>query len=365
MDAKKVIEEIWAEAFDDSPAYRRMYFDNVYSPQDALTLQDDHGHVVSSMLLQRYSISFQGRSLPMAYIAGAATRRNYRHQGHGTRLMRYALETAYDRGDAFAALIPASDHLYFFYDRLGFLTVFYVDRRHYVPDTVISHRGDHTLHDLTLPIPESLVEAIHSWEIARAGSVRHTPEQWANIVRDASMDHGFSFWLSDDDTGTPVAVAVVTPGDDRMIVKDIVGQDENARRAMLQAIVTRFKDKSLSFLAEPSQGRPLESRGMARIVNVLKVLQAVAAANPKYTGLIRVHDPILPENEHVYRLRKGQCVIDDEAIAGVAHPNDLDGSRLSLDVPVNVLTSIVFSSEKIGDIFNLATRRPFISLMLD
>lgn len=104
---------------------------------------------------------------------------------------------------------------------------------------------------------------------------------------------------------------------------------------------------------------------MARIVNVLKVLQAVAAANPKYSGLIRVHDTILPENEHVYRLRKGQCVIDDEAIAHVAHPNDLDGSRLALDVPVNVLTSIVFSSEKIGDIFNLSTRRPFISLMLD
>ncbi|MCM1297913.1 MAG: hypothetical protein NC311_20445, partial [Muribaculaceae bacterium] len=99
---------------------------------------------------------------------------------------------------------------------------------------------------------------------------------------------------------------------------------------------------------------PIEPRGMAEIVNVDKVLSHYAASYPETKAVIKVTDPIIDDNNHIYFIDNGSCTRNDGFLG-----------KLDLDVNIDVLTSILFSSKKVGMIFGLTTCRPFISLMLD
>ena len=85
------------------------------------------------------------------------------------------------------------------------------------------------------------------------------------------------------------------------------------------------------------------------------LLETVAQANPKWASRIRVTDPLLPQvNSHTYIIKGGRCEIDD------SHSGHLD-----MDVPIDVLGDVAFSSSEIGDIMCFPSVRPMISLMLD
>ncbi|MDE6371630.1 MAG: hypothetical protein K2K92_09095, partial [Duncaniella sp.] len=102
-------------------------------------------------------------------------------------------------------------------------------------------------------------------------------------------------------------------------------------------------------------GGRLMPRGMARGIDVERFLTAVAAGNPSWRSAIRVYDPILSaRNSHIYIIDKGKC-----------HVEDSWGGHLDLDVSVDVLTDIAFSSPAIGSVMEFPSVRPMISLMLD
>ena len=91
---------------------------------------------------------------------------------------------------------------------------------------------------------------------------------------------------------------------------------------------------------------------MMRPVNVGMVLSALSQRYPETEQVIRVHDSIIPANNGVYVLHKGCCEHIDATIR-----------RLTLDVDVRVLTSILFSSPKVSEVFGIHTGRAMISLM--
>ena len=113
------------------PSVGRQYFDQIYRDEEALLLKDATDAPVSSMMLQRYAMSFHGQEPGVSYIAGAATRRSKRGQGFMTRLMLAALEKSAADGDILCTLIPANEALYFFYGRYGFSTVFYTKEQRF------------------------------------------------------------------------------------------------------------------------------------------------------------------------------------------------------------------------------------------
>lgn len=346
--------KIWAEAFDDSPAYREMYFNNIYNPDDAVTLCDELGEIVSSLLLQRYNIDFHGTTMPMGYIAGAATLRKARNHGYMTALVAKALKSARDRGDMLVSLIPASRHLYFFYDRLGFSTVFYIDRRHCVADPVFRFFGEFSFRELQHPLSDDFIAAFERLESLRRGAVRHTRDQIDGIMRDNILDGGKAYYLTDSDSREIAAIAFTAERDHRILVKDILSADLNAEKAMLSHLSEVNKGTPMTFPAYPTDERPIQSFGMGRIVNVHNALSQVAKASHNFNGAIRITDPLLTENSHTYLISEGNVTIDDTP-----------RKRYDLDITVSVLTSLLFSKPRIGAIFGLATHRPFLSLMLD
>lgn len=359
MSKRDDIMRIWQESFKDPRSYVAMYFDRVYRDDEALLLADPAGEPVSSLLLQQYAMSFHGSELPVAYIAGAATRRQQRGKGYMSQLMHTALAEAAARGDALVALIPASSALYLFYARYGFSTVFYTKEQRFTALHPFPHKEAYAVAaDLA---PDEVWEAFDRFQRMRPCYIIHTRRQFDNIQADLAADRGdFVVMTADDpDTGPRIAsMAWAVMRDDLLLVTDVMGENEDARTAALHRLRELHPGVPFLLYGRPTDamGGRLMPRGMARVVNAAMLLAAVAAARPDLKCVIRVTDPLLPEvNSHTWRLEEGRCQEADFTAP----------SALDFDVTVDVMADILFSSPAIGSILRFPTQRPMISLMLD
>lgn len=203
MSKRDDIKRIWSECFDDSPEYIDMYFSRVYDDADGLTLEKN-GKTVSSLLLQRYMMRFHGMELPVSYVSGAATRRNARGKGYMSELMVEALYASVQRGDMLCALIPAHDWLYFFYDRFGFSTVFYVDAQRFTSLHTFPVSGSY--HVVDDPYAPEVFEAFSRMERERDGAVLHSHRDFLNILDDLRLDNNGQLAVVANDEGEIVAM---------------------------------------------------------------------------------------------------------------------------------------------------------------
>lgn len=350
MAYKDAIKKLWSEAFGDSREYVDMYFERVYQEEDALYILKD-GKVESSLLLQHYGFRFHDAKLPMAYIAGAATRRASRGKGLMSDLMRTALIKARERGDMLVSLVPAHDWLYFFYDKFGLSTVFYVDPQRFTSLHIFTPQNEY--YSVEDPYSDEVWEAFERLEKARGCGVVHSRRDFLNILEDIKLAKG-SFVAMRDAEGSVVSMAWATVGD-LLTVTELMGTSHDSREAALARLRELWPDKAFKVLSPPLvETRRLFDRGMARIVNVPLCLQTIAQAHPEWHCLIRVKDPIFAENSHTYKIADGKVVIADSS---TANPD--------FDVDIKVFNEIVFSSAKMGEVLRFPSERPVMSLMLE
>ena len=358
MNPRDEIKQLWRECFDDSSEFVDMFFSRVYRDDDALLLKSA-GSLVSAMLLQGYTLSYHGSDTPMAYVCGAATRRQYRGQGHMSALMREALCEAHRRGDTFCALIPAHSWLYAYYSRFGFAPVFLVNDDRYTALHPFSVAGD--FHPVDNLFDERVYEAFSRLERLVPCRVLHTHRDFLNILDDIRIDGGAVAVMADSGRdGRIVSMAFGVSDGDTVRVTDVLGESHEACVAALRQLRGSFADLPFNVPVLPRDGagvstrRSLTPRGMMRIVNAGACIAAIAAANPQWRSVIRVTDPIVTDNSHIYVVARGQMTVDD---ACAVLPD--------FDVPVDVLTRMAFSSPRIGEVMRFPAVRPQMTLMLD
>ena len=358
MSKRDEIKKIWLECFQDPRPYVDMYFDQVYRDDEALLLCDQSDAPVSSLMPQRYRMSFHGSEPSVSYIAGAATRRARRGQGFMSRLMEMALEESASRGDMLCSLIPANEALYFFYRRYGFSTVFFTKEQRFTAFHSFPVTGEyHVFADET---SDEVWCAFDRFQHQRKCYILHSKRDFYNIQSDLKADGGSFVVMArdDEDRGSQiVSMAWGVVSDGMLFVKDVMGDDADSRAAALRQLRCLYADTPVLLLGHPddSMGGRLMPRGMGRLVNVGKALSVIAASDPSFTCHLRVRDRLLSDyNSHTFIIRKGECIIDD----------DYTG-KLDFDVTVEVLTDMIFSSSEIGSIIRFPTVRPMISLMLD
>lgn len=358
MSKRDDIIKVWQESFSDTREYVAMYFDRVYRDDEAMTLTDPQGNVVSSLLLQHYRMSFHDAEVPVSYIAGAATRRAQRGNGYMSQLVRDALQESAQRGDMLCTLIPARSALYYFYRKFGFSRVFYTKEQRFT--ALHSFPVERVYHLMEDTAADDVWEAFDRFQNERECYVLHTRRDFDNIQADLDMDGGdFVVIGADDEDRGPriVSMAWGVRRNDLLLVNDVMGEDEDARTAAMRALRERYPGVPFLLLGRPTDvvGGRLMPRGMARVVNAGLLLSAVAASHEKWQSRIRISDRLLPSvNAHTFIVSKGQCVIDDS----------YDGP-LDLDIPIDVLADVAFSSTEIGDVMRFPAVRPMISLMLD
>ncbi|MBO4978103.1 MAG: GNAT family N-acetyltransferase [Muribaculaceae bacterium] len=350
MANTRQLREIFDVCFDEPRRWTNWFFSSIARDDDVVTVEAD-GKTVSGALMQRYSSAYAGATLTSAYISCVGTLPQARGHGHATALLAGCLRRARSAGTALAELIPAEPHLFDYYRRsAGFATVFYVESLHY---TAI-HRFDECGE-----VVEPTFELLHDLELRHGCGVLHSADDFKYILTDLSLDKGSFMTAACNGAGSAIAVAVDTDGNAAtpVCVRALLADNTEAAETVLADVRKRVGKRSLTVWAPPSRSAAatgLRPRAMLRIVDADAVLGALAAANPSLCFSIVLHDPILPENSGVYRLRDGVCTRDDE------RPR-----RPDLEADITTLTAILFSAPATGDIFGLPTRRPYISLMLD
>lgn len=365
MSKRDDIIRLWRESFSDSSSYVAMYFDRVYRDDEALTLTDESGATVSSLMLQHYTMSLQGSTIPVAYIAGAATKRANRGRGYMSQLMRDALGASAARGDMLVALIPARSALYYFYRKFGFSTVFYTREQRFTslhPFAVPEVEDGYTFTGVQADAiaADDLWESFDRLQHGRACYILHSRRDFENIQADLHEDKGDFVVVeaNHEDHGPHIAaMAWGVKRDDLLVVNDVMGESHEAVTAALRELRRLHPDVPFLVLAQPSDsiGGRLIPRGMARVVNASLLFEAVAKANPSWHSRIRISDPLLPAvNSHTYIISEGTVTIDDSY-----------SGNLDLDIPVDVLADIAFSAPSIGAVMRFPSQRPMISLMLD
>ncbi len=347
MDKKNDFKKLFRQGFSDSERWTEWYFSEVFSENNAMITYST-GLPACCLMLDNYKLKLAGAQVNMAYISCATTAKNMRGRGHMSRLISDALMEAAARDCSVAALLPASERLYFFYDRFGFATVFYTDQQRYTS----LHRFTA---DASLCETEPTYDDFHSLEMLNEATVLHSRSDFDNILADNRLSDGSVIAIADRLTGRPAAMLFASWGEHTAVVHDLLTISPEATDTILSILRQKVGQRMMIVNGRPSENPfMLKSRGMLRIVDAYGLLSAIAAEYPDTEQVIRLHDDLIPDNNGIFIIHGGKVERSHSTMR-----------RITLDVPTDILAKIIFNSRKIGRTFAMPSFRPSISLMLD
>lgn len=343
-------KDLFSNCFTDARNWVNWFFSVIVKDNDIIGISDDDdSRMLSGALLQDYAFLYNGMELPGGYISCVATRPQERGHGLASKVMSLSVRQAYRRGMALVSLIPAQRHLYDFYAHCGFSDVYYMNEERYLTGHKFEVEGRE------IPVDYEMMRKIES---AYGCGVIHSEDQFKYILTDMSFYNGECVIGAEDSEGNPALLFARydTENPEAAVeVKALLSQSRQAADMALRILSERLPLRSITVKREPSDntGPMLRAAGMARIIDVKEILSALARFNKDIRTIIKVHDDIIEENNSTFCVRDGYCTVIDSV------------RRPDLDVDIRTLTAILFSSSAIGSIFNLPTRRPLMTMMLD
>lgn len=114
------LSHLWQLAFDDQPRAVRFFFQNRFRPEDCLVCRKD-GKIIAALYLLPTSLTIAGIAYQAHYIYAAATLPEHRGKGYMTALLEAAGQRGWERGDAYSAVLPATEPLCRFYEKAGYV----------------------------------------------------------------------------------------------------------------------------------------------------------------------------------------------------------------------------------------------------
>lgn len=109
------LRRLWQEAFGDPEEVLDAFFATGFSPNRYHCLREND---IPVSALYWFDCSLEGKK--MAYIYAVATQKAYRGKGFARRLMAETCEILRSKGYAGAILVPFSQDLFAFYEKLGY-----------------------------------------------------------------------------------------------------------------------------------------------------------------------------------------------------------------------------------------------------
>ena len=108
---------LWKDTFGDTDDFLKDFFSTAFSPKRALCARED-GSIVG--MLYWFDCIYEQKRI--AYLYAVATHRDYRNRGICNALMDTAHLILQKNGYAGVILVPAEEHLFSFYKRMGYTT---------------------------------------------------------------------------------------------------------------------------------------------------------------------------------------------------------------------------------------------------
>lgn len=293
----------------------------------------DDGKMTSSVISTPYRCSYWGHVVGMSGIGGVATFPEYRREGHMRHLLPFVLKASYDKGDVLSSLFPFS---HIFYRKFGYETGAPIQ---FCEFGMEAFKGFPYIGSVKQFMPgddKTDIQAIYAaFQKNHNFLVDRDDGYWKHrLDKDPYVTHHHTYvWY--DETGAAQAYCLfehAQDGDKKIYsILDWAYTSPKALHGLFGffKLLTpsgesiRFKlpaDANLFAIFQEPYDISVNVRncGMFRVINAAEALRLHPWPADLTGFTVRVHDTILPENDHTYRVDcSGQTTvtIDDSAEA--------------------------------------------------
>ena len=310
---------LWDKCFsEEDKRFVDFYFEKRYNEQDNIHIEKD-GKVVSAMQLISYPFSYYGKTVGCSYFSGCCTDPEYRSQGLMNDLIIKALNQAKNNGACFAALIPASESLFNYYEGTNFIPTFdyskiRIKRQQTTDNSLPTASGCQIIslqdHKTTRLQEESEIDFYQVYDYfntkmrARNCCIQHDEYDFGVITKDLELfdNHLLVAKYGEDICG----LAFCYLRNDEIFIKDILAESTAIFTDLITAAANIFNNDTINIIIPPVPGQKTHRLGMARIIDAETMLRIYAMTHPKMKIEISIVDPIITQNNGTYYINNGE-----------------------------------------------------------
>ena len=306
---KNQTKALWDKCFsEEDKQFVDFYFEKRYNEQDNIHIEKD-GKVVSAMQLISYPFSYYGKTIGCSYLSGCCTDPEYRSQGLMNDLIIKALNQAKNNGACFAALIPASESLFNYYEGTNFIPTFDYSKIR-IKRQQTTDNGQQTA---TISVfdnesdPEAFYQVYDYFNTkmrSRNCCIQHDEYDFGVITEDMELfdNHLLVAKYGEDICG----LAFCYLRNDEIFIKDIFAESTAIFTDLITAAANIFDNETINIIIPPVPGQKTHKLGMARIIDAETMLRIYAMTHPKMKIEISIVDPIITQNNGTYYINNGE-----------------------------------------------------------
>ena len=316
---KNQTKALWDTCFsEEDKRFIDFYFEKRYNEQDNIHLEKGD-KVVSAMQLISYPFSYYGKTIGCSYLSGCCTDPEFRSQGLMNDLIIKALNQAKNNGACFAALIPASESLFNYYEGTNFIPTFDYSKirikRQQTTDNgqqtasgcqIISLQDykNTRLQDEAEIDFYQVYDYFNSKMRSRNCCIQHDEYDFSVITEDLELfdNHLLVAKYGEDICG----LAFCYLRNDEVYIKDVFAESTAIFGDLITAAANIFDNETINNIIPPVPGQKTHKLGMARIIDAETMLRIYAMTHPKMKIEISIVDPIITQNNGTYYISNGE-----------------------------------------------------------
>jgi len=347
---KQSLMNIWKNAFpNDSDAFVNFYFENKYSEKNTL-LFFKKSKIASCLQMLPYKMTYYKHFINTSYISGAATHSQHRSKGFMSQLLIHALEEMKKRGNVITTLIPQEPWLIDFYKRFGYTPCFEYQSTTIKPDDYPHFPDEMVFKPLELADLHPAYLLYQNHFMRQNTCIQKSITDFLIMVQACQkFDENVYVLINNGET---VGVCFCFLSDGKVILKDCITKNANYRQYFLSKLIEN-SSKNGATRWEELNG----VMGMARILDVHKLLTLFAKSNLQAKFTVKINDQYIAENNLTLAVSHGK-------ISRVT----CDFPTVDFDLSIQKLTRLLlgYQTEILGEKYAVFPQQhPYMSLMLE
>lgn len=122
------LKELFLEVFSENSSFVELIFSDILFDSDCFAIKENN-RIASFLYAIKKDVKIENEIKNCIYIYGVGTHKDYRKKGYMRMLLDEAYEYYKDKNIEFLYLVPANESLFNMYEKLGYKTSFYLQKK--------------------------------------------------------------------------------------------------------------------------------------------------------------------------------------------------------------------------------------------
>ena len=265
-------QKLWMESFGDSEDFVHFYFENKFNPENSMAAFINNT-LVGDITMQEFDLKIRNRVLRTGFLAGCATKTEFRGQGIMKDLLQAQLAEMNKKGYAFCHLHP---FLHAFYRKFGWETVSFMYKTVAMANSAEISAKENVFND------DMLIVLYNRFVDKFDGFFMRSPAEMSVRIREHIIDGGKVVC-----SGGGYAIYFVL--EDMVDVIELVAQSD-ADLEEIKSMLCSYGLPVSYYMPDASpltKGGEMEEYTMMRVVNAHRALESISMPDMRFTIGVR------------------------------------------------------------------------------